>query len=62
MVVHSLLLLWLDGRMLREVSSSDKGVDMTKVNTVNFHTRESAVTRVNPGYQAFPKLTSREQI
>ena len=33
---------------------------MTKVNTVNFHTRESAVTRVNPGYQAFPKLTSRE--
>ena len=33
---------------------------MTKVNTVNFHNGESAVTRVRPGFEPFPKLTSRE--
>ena len=44
----------------RGVLKSDKEVDMTKVNTVNFHNGESAVTRVRPGFEPFPKLTSRE--
>ena len=30
------------------------------VNTVTFHTRESSVSRVRPGFEPFPKLTSRE--
>ena len=57
----------LDRRMLREVSSFliNKG-DMKElydmVNTVTFHTRESSVSRVRPGFEPFPKLTSREQI
>ena len=64
MVVHWLLLIWLDRFILREVPSSDKQGDMKElydmVNTVNFHTRESSVSRVKPGFEPFPKLTSRE--
>ena len=64
MVVHWLLLIWLDRFILREGPSSDKQGDMKElydmVNTVNFHTRESSVSRVKPGFEPFPKLTSRE--